>query len=158
MCDWSRVKMLSGAFKLHEEIVMSDWDSYVSKPVNNADVESAVIEYRHLAAEKKSVEERMEALSYKILNEASGEPGEHVLRVGADHVVHIRIPETYKWDQSTLQGILNDETDLPEFVRKTLSVDKRRFDSLDDDERKKLLPALTRKPGKPSIKVHEVDQ
>ena len=137
---------------------MSDWDAYNSTSVSKPEFSSAVAEYKMLVNQKEAIDQRIEALSYQILDEVSEEPGEHVLKVGEEHVVHIRIPERYQWDQDELKKILDDGNSLPDFVRKTLSVDKRRFDALDDAERKTLLPALTRKPGKPSIKVHEVDQ
>jgi len=137
---------------------MSDWDSYASKPVTKPEYLTLAAEFKKLMDDREIIEERIDALSFKLLDEVSEEPGEHVLKVGDTHVVHIRIPERYQWDQDQLRKILEDGNELPDFVRKTLSVDKRRFDALDDDERKKLLPALTRKPGKPSIKVHEVDQ
>ena len=42
---------------------------------------------------------------------------------------------------------------MPDFIKKTYSIDRRKWKTLSDDEQAKLLPALTRKPGSSKITV-----
>ena len=42
---------------------------------------------------------------------------------------------------------------MPDFIKKTYSIDRRKWKTLTDDEQNKLLPALTRKPGATKIVV-----
>lgn len=60
--------------------------------------------------------------------------------------------ERWSWDKTLLEEIFNQE-ELPEWVTRNLSVDKRKFQKLPTDEREKVKPALTRKLNNPRIKV-----
>ena len=42
---------------------------------------------------------------------------------------------------------------MPDFIKKTFSIDRRKWKTLSDDDQTKLLPALTRKPGAVKIVV-----
>lgn len=60
--------------------------------------------------------------------------------------------ERWSWDQDALTEIYGDEP-LPDFVRRSLTVDKRLFRKLPESEQVPLRRALTRKLGNPKIKV-----
>ena len=60
--------------------------------------------------------------------------------------------ERWAWDKPMLEEIFG-EGDSPEYVTRTLSVDKRKFKKLPSGEQNTLKPALTRKLDKARVKV-----
>jgi len=60
--------------------------------------------------------------------------------------------ERWSWDKPMLEEIFG-EGDLPEYVTRSLSVDKRKFKKLPNTDQNNLKPALTRKLDRAKIKV-----
>lgn len=102
------------------------------------------------------IRDRMEVLSEQLATNFLEESGDQHLRVGDNMLVICSRPERWSWDTETLEAIVAAKPDLPPHVKRTLSVDKRKFRALDETTQKELLPALTRKPGKAQIAVCEV--
>jgi hypothetical protein len=132
---------------------MSDWDDYESKDAALEPPKAdSTLAMRIIAA--KAALDAADAAYATLCDEAvaliSDDFGEHIIDCGQHSIVLTR-SERYEWDTDALKTILGGK-ELP-FVKQKLSVDKRRFDALPEDEKKQLLPALTRKPGSVSIKV-----
>ena len=60
--------------------------------------------------------------------------------------------ERWSWDKPMLEEIFG-EGELPEYVTRSLSVDKRKFKKLPSNDQNNLKPALTRKLDRAKIKV-----
>jgi predicted phage-related endonuclease len=134
---------------------MSDWDTYINIS-NRSDLERMAEEFLALSRELENTKDKLEKLSDGLSTEFSDESGEAVLVVGGKYAVICNRTERWQWDTEILEEILEEHPSLPDHVKRSLSVDKRRFQQLDDAEQKALLPALTRKAGKAQIKVAEV--
>lgn len=134
---------------------MSDWDSY-RKVDSRSEIATAAEEFMRLTQEANKIRDRMEVLSDQIASNFQEESGDQYLRVGDNMLVTCTRSERWSWDTETLEAIVAAKPDLPPHVKRTLSVDKRKFRALADDIQKELLPALTRKPGNAQIKVSEV--
>jgi hypothetical protein len=134
---------------------MSDWDAY-KKVDSRSDIAVAAEEFQKLMEQKERIDERLEVLEIKLAAEFKEEVGEQIIRVGDTRIVTCTRTERWSWDTETLEAILAASPNLPSHVKRSLSVDKRKFEGLSDDDKKTLLPALTRKPGGAKIKVQEV--
>lgn len=77
--------------------------------------------------------------------------GEVQLR-GTAYVATVRRAERFEWDSDVLAA-LYDAGELPPYIKKKLSVDKKRYDRMTDDDRDALKSALTIKLSAPSIEV-----
>lgn len=131
---------------------MSDWNAYDQTVPADSDLGQAARRYQELAEKKKAIEDEMSALAEeRILPHFDEEPGERAILAG-DRVVTCKRAEVYNWDQGALTEIFG-ESELPSYARRRITIDKRRFDRLEESERRALLPALTRKPGSPRIEV-----
>jgi hypothetical protein len=134
---------------------MSDWDTY--RVVDNrSPIAVAAEEYEMLSEQKARIEKRLEVLGDQLAAEFVEQPGEQILLVGKTRVITCTRSERWSWDTDTLEAVLAAAPSLPPYVKRSLSVDKRKFEGLDDAEKKALLPALTRKPGKATIRVTQV--
>lgn len=63
--------------------------------------------------------------------------------------------ERWKWDQEVLNRIIGDdpEEDLPDYVKRSTTINRKKFESLPDDEQDKWKPALTREAAPAKIEV-----
>ena len=132
---------------------MSDWDAY-----DNADettLTGQAERYAHLAENKIKIEAEMEGLKDKILESFSKEAGEQSLKAGKN-LETVKIQERWEWDQEAMADLFAGQEELPTHVSKRLTVDKRKYKSLDEEEQKLILPCLTRKLGTVTINVNEV--
>lgn len=132
---------------------MSDWDT--QNPSANSDLAEACEEYRTLADRLDGIKNRMDVLADKILAEFPEMAGEQTLAVGNRMTVKVNRPERWTWDSDILDDLFPTTDSIPPHVNKRMTVDKRKFQALDDDEKRLLLPALTRKPGAAKIEVLE---
>lgn len=130
---------------------MSDW--------NTSDVPDEMTkiceEWRTLAERKEAIENRMSVLGDKILAEFVEEAGEQTLPVGNKLTVTVSRPERWTWDSELIADLFPTDGEIPAHVTKRMTVDKRKFQGLDDEDKRVLLPALTRKPGAAKITVTE---
>lgn len=134
---------------------MSDWDAY-QKVDARSEIAVAAEEFMRLSQQQEKIQERLDVLEDALAANFHEEAGEAVVRIGDEMVLICNRPERWSWDTPTLEAILSSQPNLPAHVKRSLTVDKRKFESLDDATKKALLPALTRKPGKAKIKVYEV--
>jgi hypothetical protein len=103
------------------------------------------LQHERISAEIEAIEEELTTL-------VPDEPGEHLLEAG-DFLVKATRGERWTWDRAELERMFTSEEELPDFVKRTISVDKRKFQDLTPAEQSPLLDALTRKPSKPAFEV-----
>ena len=132
---------------------MSDWDTYQTAAPNSGLAEAAQ-EYQALTRQQEELQAKIEALHDKILAEFSEESGEQTM-VADHYAITVNRQERWTWDADMLDDLFGNQEELPTHVKKRLTVDKRRFQTLDDEDKRLLLPALTRKPGPAKISVKE---
>ena len=132
---------------------MSDWDT---DPSNQSSALREICEeYRTLAERKEQIDSRMSILADKILAEFVEQAGEQTMTVDNSITVTVNRPERWTWDSDIIEDLFPSDGEIPAHVTKRMTVDKRKFQGLDDDDKKILLPALTRKPGAAKITVTE---
>jgi hypothetical protein len=136
---------------------MSDWDTQpITQPSDPALVAQAK-EFADLSKRKEEIDARLEVLSDQILTAFTEEAGEQTIAVTNNLQVNVVRSERWTWDTELLDDIFAQSNSLPPHVKKRITVDKRKFQALDEDQRRELLPALTRKPGPAKITVKEAD-
>ena len=77
------------------------------------------------------------------------------MTVGNTHTITINRPERWTWDSDIIEDLFPSDDEIPPHVTKRMTVDKRKFQGLDENDKKILIPALTRKPGAAKITVTE---
>jgi hypothetical protein len=92
--------------------------------------------------------ERVESEIARLFPEQSGEWVEEV----QGYEVQVSRSERWVWDKDVLEDLFKEQP-LPEHVKRTLSVDKRKFKKLPMVEQEQLRDALTRKLDAAKIKV-----
>ena len=130
---------------------MSDWDNF--EAASAAAPKTALAEA--LLAAKARLEEaegEYKRLCDEAISKVSDDFGDHVID-SPDAVITVSRGCRYEWDQEILTSLFASGVRMPDFVKKHLAVDKRRFDRMSEEDRAPLLPALTRKPGTVSVKV-----
>lgn len=130
---------------------MDTWEEYESQGETEGLAKMAE-EYGQLVQQIEHLAEKAETLKAKIEVEFPADAGEFNKQAGS-YMITLNRQERWTWDKEILETIYASSASLPEFVRRTYSIDKRKFKSLDDDQKKVLLPALTRKGGPVKISV-----
>jgi len=133
---------------------MSNWNTGSTVSASDSITESCK-EYRDLAAKLENITNRMSVLRDEILAEFPEQAGQQEMRVGNKLTVIVKRPERWNWDADLLDSIFDGSQELPAHIKKRFSVDKRKFQGLDDEQKRELLPALTRKPGPATVEVLE---
>lgn len=128
----------------------SEKESY-SSPVDESRAASLAEEYSHLEAVNAETKARMEMIVDE-LSRMFPETEGAMSREAGSYTITIKRDERWVWDKEILAEMFGDD-DLPPYVKRTLSVDKRKFERLKTSEQDQLKPALTRKLAKPKIEV-----
>lgn len=79
------------------------------------------------------------------------EAGEKAMSTDTYEIV-VNRSERWSWDKKALEQLYGQE-ELPDFIKRSMSVDKRKFQKLPTSEQERLKFALTRTLDKPKIKV-----
>lgn len=115
-------------------------------------------EYDRIATRLLTVREAIETLKLeeqeltdKIWTLTPDEPGEFFV-AGDQYSFTVSRSELWKWDSSKIEAKLALPA-LPDYVKATFSVDKRKYLGMDKTEQADLHDALTTKPGAPRVKV-----
>ena len=135
---------------------MSDWDTQPITAPSDPALASAAREFADLARRKEEIEARLSVLGDQILTAFTEEAGEQALPIDNTTTVVVNRSERWTWDTELLDDIFATSDNLPAHVQKKITVDKRKFQALDDDQKRELLPALTRKPGPAKITIKEM--
>jgi hypothetical protein len=133
---------------------LGDWSTY-NTATSQSKIAVAAEEHARLSEQLARITDRLDILSEQIASEFPDGPGDHAIVVEGKTVISCSRSEVWSWDQEYLEQLFAAGT-APEHVKVRYSVDKRRFEHLPDDEKKLLIPALTRKAGKARIAVKEV--
>ena len=135
---------------------MSDWDT-TPVPINNSSpaLIAAVDEYQRVTETLESLKETHEGLLETVAAEFPIMSGEQAIDVAGMTVTCTRL-ERWTWDNDLLEDLFMSQDDLPDHIKKRLTVNKKLFTFLDDEQKKALMPALTRTPGPARVKVIKV--
>ena len=130
---------------------METWEDY-EKQTEAEGLAKLAEEYGQIAVQIERLTEQAETLKMKIEAEFPADAGEFNKQAGS-YMVTLNRQERWTWDKEILESIFASSTTLPEFVRRTYSIDKRKFKHLDEAQQSELLPAITRKGGPVKITV-----
>ncbi len=130
---------------------METWEDYEQQPETGG-LSGMVEEYSQLVNQIEKLSSKADHLKMKIEAEFPADAGEFNKQVGA-YMVTLYRQERWTWDKEILETIFTSSTTLPDFVRRTYSIDKKKFKTLDEEQQKELLPALTRKGGPVKVSV-----
>ena len=133
---------------------MSDWDM-LSSGSESRETSRMIEDYENLVSQRDELDDKIKRIEKQIIADFPEDFGEHS-RVVGNKVLTINRQERYTWNQDLLQKIYQDE-EIPDHVKRRLTVDKRVFQRLDPEQQAPLLPALTRNPGPVSIKITRSD-
>lgn len=101
-----------------------------------------------LEAAKTKVKQLTEDIA-RFAPEIAGEVHIH----GTIYSVTVKRAERFEWDSEVLSALYDGEAELPPHIKKKLSVDKKRYDRMTEEDRDALKSALTIKLSAPSIEV-----
>jgi hypothetical protein len=96
--------------------------------------------------------ERVAKLESEMARLFPEEEGELALSTPDGFEVVVRRSERWTWDKQKLEEIFS-QGEVPEYVKRTLTVDKRKFQRLPASDQVMLKAALTRKLDSPKVKV-----
>lgn len=120
-------------------------------------IEATIRELIEVEAKEDQLKQRKKELQGVIECQfPEGEIGEWMRKFGAYQVTFKR-GEKLEWDTDTLKELV-EAGEVPDHIKLKLSVDKRKYDALPQNEKDKLLPALTIKPGTVKIEVESAAQ
>lgn len=108
-------------------------------------------EYVSLKRDYDALAERLGQLENEIAHLFPEESGE-IAQSTQKYEVIVSRSERWQWDKEALEREFSQE-EVPEFVRRTITVDKRKFLKLPQYEQERLKYALTRKLDNPKVKV-----
>ena len=109
-------------------------------------------DFKSTVQQIEDLQEKADRLKNQIEAEFSQDTGEQNKQAGA-YLITLTRQERWSWDKDVLIEIYQSPDAMPDFIKKTYSIDRRKWKTLSDDEQAKLLPALTRKPGSSKITV-----
>lgn len=141
-------------------MIEDDWDILEgSLTPKSASAEMATNRLQPMASEYFSLKERYDEMGERVAQlEAEmsrlfpEEEGELALSTPDGFEVVVRRAERWTWDKQKLEEIFA-QGDVPDYIRRTLTVDKRKFQKLPASDQVLLKAALTRKLDSPKIKV-----
>ena len=108
-------------------------------------------EYANLEVVLKTTKERMEVLAAELARLFPEVEGT-MSRTAGIYTITMKRAERWSWDKEMLEAMFG-EGELPPYVRRSLTVDKRQYQALKTSEQDALKPALTRKLAAPKIEV-----
>lgn len=114
------------------------------------------VEYDKVDRELKALKDRHKHLREEIVGMHADEIGDQVGQYptpdGGYIAVTVSISEKRTYDEEVLEAMFA-ERNLPEFIKRKLSVDQRALRKADDAEKQAVVPALTIEPGTVKIKI-----
>lgn len=147
---------------------MSIWDETIGstatqdkqavKPDVDAKLTGLMKEFQTTSNLVDSLKEKLDVIKEEILDHFPKEPGKYDrVSTGGTHLLEVSISERWKWDEKQLEQLV-DSDELPLYVKRRLTVDKRKFERLEADEQDRYLDALTREPGLTRVAVKTIPQ
>lgn len=135
---------------------VADQQPEASTPVTPDRLQELMKEFKSTNAVMETLKEKINVIREEILDFFPKEPGNYErISQGGTHLLEVRISEKWTWNEKKLAELAH-EHDLPYFMKRKLTIDKRKFERLDHDEKDQYLDALTREPGLTRITVKEI--
>lgn len=139
-------------------IESSEWDVFDSIGKKTPKPEGRTANLEELAQRHLEISRQLEALSIElgqVENEIAHvfpeEAGEKAISTNTYEVV-VRRTERWSWDKKALEDTFS-QGELPPYVKRSMTIDKRQFQKLPSAEQESLKHALTRTLDKPKIQV-----
>lgn len=104
------------------------------------------------------LKEREKVLSAVVASDFPEEPHEETrtyAAYGENFEVTSKVGEVMDWDSDTLSSLFAGAA-RPPYVTEKLTIPQKEYNALSDADRTFVAPALTRKPGRKSIKIKKV--
>ncbi len=125
--------------------------SEVGTPEHQKKIDNMAAQLIDLRSQVELAKAKIDELEDAIAYMTEDEPGE-VLIEGAQYDMFVERSELWKWDADIVEAQLPTLA-LPDFVKAKYTIDKKKFQGLTVHDQAPFLPALTRKPGSPKIKI-----
>jgi len=144
---------------------MSSWDIFTTNPVDGKPplstrkmeasrrdvLRELAEEYFDTSIAITELQKRYEKISGEIAHLFPVEAGEKTETLDDLHIT-VKRTEKYVWDRAELERIY-EQGELPEFLSRTLSIHKRTYDRMPEDEKGKVSHALTKNLNTPKVEV-----
>ncbi len=143
--------------KAVDDEVRSTSTSTISTKINEADkvrearLESLARHFHELSEKKADIDQEIQKVEGEIAYYFPEEAGD-VAKDTTDFSIIVTRNERWAWDKAALEEHFG-QTELPDYVNRSLSVDKRKFSRLPSSEQNALKFALTRHLNSPKVKV-----
>ena len=134
-----------------ETNTMETWEDF-EQASEQGGIAKVAEEFKSVSKQIEDLEERRDKLKAMLEGEFSQDMGEQSKQAGS-YLITLNRQERWSWDKDVLIEIYQSPDAMPDFIKKTFSIDRRKWKTLSDDDQTKLLPALTRKPGAVKIVV-----
>lgn len=115
-------------------------------------VDAVAPELLSAIAEAEAAKAKVKRLTEDLARFAPELAGE-VTIYGNEYTATVKRSERFEWDSDVLAALYADKEDLPAHIKMKLSVDKKRYDRMSDDDKAALASALTIKLSAPTIEV-----
>lgn len=117
----------------------------------------------HYIREEMAENKALEAAIVADIERLAGPTDEgHPVQAG-DWMIEVTSGERWSWDKDLVEqlldakGVSTEDDSLPDFVDRSATINRRRYEKAPEDLRAYFAPALTRKEGKPTVKVTPKD-
>lgn len=120
----------------------------------NAHLNKLVSDLWEFEAQAASAKEGLKHATEDLARFAPEAAGEAIIETDLFRIVVSRA-ERFSWDADILEQLF-EQGELPPAVKRKLTVDKKRYDQLPEDEQTLLRAALTIKVGPPKIEVRSL--
>lgn len=132
------------------------WEGEENLPTTEVEKKTEMLDRRrNITQAMESLKEEREAIDASLLALVPEEPGERTIKIGS-YAVTIKRAERWSWDSQKVADVFGGVANLPDYVKKNFSIDKRKFERLPPSDRDLLLDALTRGLGAAKIEVTEM--
>jgi hypothetical protein len=119
--------------------------------IHSERLEPLANELYHLHLEREVVDNRIGQLEAEIARLFPEESGT-LSKSAGKYDIAVSRSERWSWDKEALEAQFG-QAPLPEFVRRSLTVDKRKFQKLPPEQQAELKHALTRNLDKPKVRI-----
>lgn len=132
--------------------VFSHDPSVVSSPSRRQMLKEFAARYEQALDQHEAAKSLLDALSEEIARLFPEEEGEFTHH-GETHAITVLRSGVMSWDKEKLEEIFGSGENLPHYVSRSYTINKKQWENLPASEQALVRDALTRKLGKPKIKV-----
>lgn len=143
---------------MEKNMATDSWSAFAADKITQTDVvehgkgklNTLALEHEKLQENLTEITDRLAWIESEIVHLFPEQEGELSQSV-SNHNVIVSRTEKWTWDKAMLEKFFSHC--FPDYIRRTLSVDKRKFLQLPTEEQDKLRPCLTRSLNKAKVKV-----